>query len=89
MCRHCGSPRMVQAMATPPPKPSALAADIGICAGCGAAIGAGEPVYDYCNPPHAEIVARVHSENLACLIAWNERWHAAEGHDYDAAFYRR
>jgi hypothetical protein len=31
----------------------------------------------------------VHSEKLACLIAWNERWHAAVGHEYDTTFYRR
>ena len=63
--------------------------DLAGCGGCGAAIGPGERVYDYYDPKRGpEIVARVHSENLACLIAWNERWHDAEGHEHDAAFYR-
>jgi hypothetical protein len=63
------------------------------CGGCGEIIGADERAYDYYDPQRSpmarlEILARCHSENLACLIAWNERWHAAEGHQYDAAHYR-
>jgi exodeoxyribonuclease-5 len=60
------------------------------CGGCGAAILTTDRVYDYYDPKSGpEIVARCHADNLACLIAWNERWHAAEGHEYDAQLYRR
>ena len=64
--------------------------DIARCGGCGEPIRPSERAYDYHNPKRGtQIVARCHSENLACLIAWNERWHAAEGQEYDASFYRR
>jgi hypothetical protein len=60
------------------------------CGGCGGLIRSGERVCDYFDPKRGpEIVARVHGENLACLIDWNARWHAAEGHPYDAEAYCR
>jgi hypothetical protein len=60
------------------------------CGGCGEVIRPGEQVYDYYDPKRGpEAVARCHSGNPACLIAWNERWHAAEGREYDTAIYRR
>jgi hypothetical protein len=62
--------------------------DTARCDGCGKLIRPGERFYDYCRPGK-DAVARCHSERLACLIAWNERWHAANGHGYNAAFYRR
>lgn len=53
--------------------------DLVKCAGCGAAIRPGERIYEYCNPGHSEVIARAHSEDLECLITWNERWHRAQG----------
>jgi hypothetical protein len=52
------------------------------CAGCGElALGDGR-FYEY------EGGYRSHADP-ACLIAWNEKWHAAEGREYDAEFYRQ
>jgi exodeoxyribonuclease V len=65
------------------------AVNLARCAGCGEMIRPDERVYDYHNPGDEGVVARAHSERLQCLIAWNERWHAAAGHEYEAAAYRR
>ena len=63
--------------------------DLARCGGCGEPIRPGERVYDYHPQRGTEVVARCHSENLACLIAWNARWHVAEGREYDADLYRQ
>jgi hypothetical protein len=59
-----------------------LVVDPARCGGCGEGVPADTRVCEYADG------TRVHSD-LACLIAWNERWHAAEGHEYEAEFYRR
>ena len=61
--------------------------DLARCAGCGALIRSDERTYDYSRSN--EVVARVHSERLECLIAWNERWHRVDEHEYNAAHYRQ
>jgi hypothetical protein len=71
------------------PERPQLAVDLARCAGCGEVIRPDEPVYDYHNPGDESVVARAHSGRLECLIAWNEKWHAAEGRAYDAEFYRQ
>jgi hypothetical protein len=51
------------------------------CAGCGELVG-DDRFYEY------EGGYRCHADP-ECLIAWNAKWHAAEGREYDAAFYRQ
>jgi len=61
--------------------------DLARCAGCDTLVRSDERTYDYARSN--EVVARVHSDRLLCLIAWNERWHRVDGHEYNAAHYRQ
>jgi hypothetical protein len=59
-----------------------LAADPTRCGGCGEPVLGDDRFYEY------EGGYRCHTDP-ACLIAWNEKWHAAEGREYDGEFYRQ